>query len=59
MPPQHEVERALAVGVNQRAISWSGPGKKRSERPLAEGINIVVDEDEIRCLAEIWAGWYS
>jgi diaminopimelate decarboxylase len=56
----HEVERALAVGVNPEAISWSGPGKKRSELTAlaGKGINIVVEaEDEIRCLAEICEGF--
>ena len=54
----HEVERALSVGVSPDHISWSGPGKRRSELEVLSklGLTIVVEaEDEIELLSEITA----
>lgn len=54
----HEVERALSIGVPADNISWSGPGKRKSELQAlsGRGILIVVEsEDEIELLCEVMA----
>ncbi|SPF79108.1 L-glutamyl-[BtrI acyl-carrier protein] decarboxylase [Aliiroseovarius pelagivivens] len=52
----HEVERALAIGLEPSQITWSGPGKRASELRaiVGLGVSIVVEaEDEIELIGEI------